>query len=121
MTKVKSPVQIVFGRDMILPINHIEDCRYIRQCRQAQLYKDVIRENSTIIDHYYIVVDQLMTRINSAYKYETLFKVAYEIVHTWKNVTVTLQTVAVTMRVDIRNIRPYNTPIAELFDHLQEV
>ena len=30
-TKEKNPGQLVFGRDMILPIIHVADWRYIRQ------------------------------------------------------------------------------------------
>ena len=35
-TKKKSPGQLVFGRNMILPINHIDNWRYIRQQKQTQ-------------------------------------------------------------------------------------
>ena len=70
---------------MILPINHIVDWRYIRQRKQLQIGKDVIRENTTRIDHYYIVGDELMIITKSLYKYETQFKSLYEIVHTWTN------------------------------------
>ena len=38
-TKGKSPGQTVFDQDMILPINHAADWRYIRQCKQAQIEK----------------------------------------------------------------------------------
>ena len=31
--KDKSPGQLMFGRDMILPIKHVADWRYIRQRR----------------------------------------------------------------------------------------
>ena len=69
MTKYKTPGQLVFGPDTILPINYVADWRFIRQRKQAQIDKDVIRENSTRIDHDYILGDKLMTRTNSAYKY----------------------------------------------------
>ena len=36
-TKGKIPVQLVFSRDIILPINHISDWKYIRQNKQAQI------------------------------------------------------------------------------------
>ena len=62
-----------------------------------------------------------MTRIKPAYKYETLLKGLYEIFHTWINGTSTLQTGAVTTRVNIINIRPYNTPIVEVRNLIQEV
>ena len=40
--KGKSPRQIVFGQEMILPINYAADWRYISQRKQAQIDKDVI-------------------------------------------------------------------------------
>ena len=40
-TKGKIPDQLVFGRDMIPPIDHIADWSYIRQRKQAQTNKDV--------------------------------------------------------------------------------
>ena len=73
-TKVKSPVQLVFGRDMILPINHVADWRYIRQLEQAQIYKYGIHENSTRTVHAYIVVDQVITITISVYTCKTPIK-----------------------------------------------
>ena len=58
---------------MILPINHIENWRLIRQCKQAQIYKDVIRKNSTRIDHNYVIGDWFMVRENNYFN-ETPFK-----------------------------------------------
>ena len=75
--------------------------------------KDVICKNTTRIYHNYRVWDKVMTLTKSAYKYDTPFKVLYEIVQTWKNVTVSVVMGAVTMRINIRNIEPYNTSIVE--------
>ena len=75
--KIKIPGRLVFGRHMILPINHIANWRYIRQRKKSQIDKYVIRENTTRIDHYYRVGDKLMTKTKSAYKYENLFKGPY--------------------------------------------
>ena len=41
------------------------------------------------------------------------FKGLYEIFHTWTNGTVTLRMVAVTMRINISNIKTYNNPNVE--------
>ena len=70
---------MIFGRDMILPIHHIESWRYIRQRKKTQIEKDVIREESTRIDYNYIVGDQVTIRNKSAYKNETHFKRLYGI------------------------------------------
>ena len=106
--KDKSPGQLVFGRYMILPINQVADWRYIRHRKQTQINKGLNRENNTRIDHNYRVGDKVMTKNRSAYKYKTPFRGPYEIVQTLTNGTVTLQTGAVTHRINIRNIKPYN-------------
>ena len=51
--KGKRPGQLVFGGDMILTITHLDSCRYIRQRKQAKIYKEKIHKNSTRIDHDY--------------------------------------------------------------------
>ena len=51
--KDKSLGQSVFGRDMILTINHLADWRYIRQRKQTQINKDIAHENTPRIDHDY--------------------------------------------------------------------
>ena len=112
-TKGKSPSHLVFGRDMILPINHAADLGYICQRKQAQIDKYAIHENTTIIDHYYIVRDKVTTKTKSEYNHKNLFKGLYEICHTWTNVTVTLKTGVVATRINIRNLMPYNNSIIE--------
>ena len=107
-TKYKIPVQIIFGQDIILPINHVSDWRCVRQHKHVQIEKDAIRNNSTRIDHNYRVGDQFMLRNKAAYNYETPFIGTYEIVHKCTNVTVTLQMVSVTSIMNICHIRLYH-------------
>ena len=113
MNKGKITSQLVSGRDMILPINHVADWRYLRQRKQAQIDKDVIFENTTRVNNNYIVKDKVITLTKSVYKYKTPFRGPYEIYHTWTNVTVTLRMGAVKMRINICNIKPYNNQIVE--------
>ena len=98
---------------MILPINHIENWGYIRQRKQSQIGKYVICKNSTRIDHDYNIGDKVMVRINQAYKYKTPFQGPYEIFQIWTNRTVTIQTGAFADRLNIRRIKPYNSPEVE--------
>ena len=112
-TKGKIPCQIDLGRGMILSIYHVADWRYIHKRKQAQINKDVIRGNTTRIDHDYRVGDKSVTINNSAYKYKTPFKVPYEIFQMWTRVAVTLITVTVTHGINIRNIKPYNNTDVE--------
>ena len=62
LTNQKNTGQLVFGQDMILPINHISIWRLIHQRKQAQIDKDVIRENSTRVDYDYRIGDWVMVR-----------------------------------------------------------
>ena len=59
-TKQKSPDKLVFGRGMIVPINHLTNWISIRQRKQAQIDEDVIRENSTKVYHDYRIGDWVM-------------------------------------------------------------
>ena len=70
--------QLVFGKDMILHINHVEGWRYICQRKQTQINKDITRENTTRIYHNYRVGDKVMTNNSSAYKYKTPLRGPYE-------------------------------------------
>ena len=92
----------------------------MRRRKQAQIENDITRENTTIDYYNYRVVDQVMIKYKSAYKYENLLKVPYEKFQTFTNRTVTLQTGAVTARIDIRQIKPYHTPNTEQRDPLYE-
>ena len=85
-----------------------------------QIEKDVIRKNSTRIDYNYIVGYQVMIRNKAAYKYETPFKDLYEIFQMWTNGTVTLWMGAVTTRINIHRIKPYNNIDVEWLSPLQE-
>ena len=105
--KVYSAGQLVFGRDMIIPIKHMMDWELIRQRNQTQINKDNIRENRKRLDHGYKVRDKVMLNNHAVYKYGTLFKVPFVIKRCWTNVTVTLQYGSTKIRHNIRWIKPY--------------
>ena len=67
-TKEKIPGQLLFGRDMILPINQVADWRYISQRKKTQINKELAHENTSRIYHDYRVGDKVMTKMRSAYK-----------------------------------------------------
>ena len=64
--KDKSLGQLVFGIDMILPIDHVADWRKIWQRKQKQINKYINLENTTIINDKYRVGDKVTTNIRSA-------------------------------------------------------
>ena len=69
MQKGYSPGQLIFGRDMILPIKYTVDWELICQQNKTQINKDNIRENRKRVDHDYKVIEKVMISNNSAYKY----------------------------------------------------
>ena len=73
-TKQKSPGQLVFGRAMILPIDHIVNWRYMLQRKQAQPEKGVIRVNSIRINYDFNIGYKIIVRRNQVYKYKTAFQ-----------------------------------------------
>ena len=62
-----------------------------------------------------------MVRRNQAYKYRTPFQGPYEIIQTWTNGTVTIKTGAVTSKLNIRRIKPYNNSEVEEAIHLRRI
>ena len=89
--KCYSPVQLIFGCDMIIPIDHKVDWEIIRQRNQAQINKDNIRENNKRVHHKYKVGYKVMLDNNFAYIYKTPYKVSFVITKCWTNGMVPLQ------------------------------
>ena len=66
MLKGYIPVQLVFGRNMIIPIKNNADWELIRQRNHSQINKDNIRENNKIVDHDYKDIDKSMLNNHAA-------------------------------------------------------
>ena len=49
--KVYIPYQIVFSRDMIIPIKHIVNWKSIRQRNQTQINYDNVSKNTSRLEH----------------------------------------------------------------------
>jgi hypothetical protein len=102
-----SPGQLVFGRDMILNIQHKANWTAIRSRKQAVIKKNNMRENSKRIDYTYQPGEQVLVRRNSPYKYERPYDGPYKVLQVNTNGTVRLQMGAVSDVVNIRRIHPY--------------
>ena len=100
LNKQKTLGQLVLGQGVISPINHIANWVYRRQRKQSQIGIVIICEKSTRIDYDYNIGYKFMVRRNQAYKYKTQFQGLYEIIQMWTNGTVTIQTGAVTARLN---------------------
>ena len=64
---------------MISPIKYKVDWGSMRQQKKMHMNKDNIRKNSEISDHEYKVKDTFMIADNDAFKYETPYKVLFDI------------------------------------------
>jgi hypothetical protein len=97
----------VFGRDMILNIEHKANWEYIRARKQALINKNNLRENSKRKHHTYQKGELVMLRIGSENKYERPYGGPHRILRVNKNGTVKLQIGAVTDTLTIRRLHPY--------------
>ena len=98
--------QFVFGCNMIIPIKHMVDWELIHQQKQTQINKYHIKKNSKRFYHAYKIVDKVMLNNNSALKYETPYKVPFDITQCWTNGMVTLKYGVTKIRYNICLIKP---------------
>ena len=103
------PGQLVFGRDMILNIQHKADWTAIKAQKQQLIHKNNQIENSKCIPYTYRVGDLVMLENHRANKYEQPYKGPYMIHRVNTNGTVHLQMDSVMDTVNIRHIHPYKT------------
>ena len=104
-----SPVQLIFGRDMILRIKYTVDWDLIRQKKQTQTNKDNIRKNRNRVDHDYNDGDKVMLTNHTEYKYETPFKGPFAITLCFTNGMVSLQYGATKNTYNIHRMNSYKS------------
>jgi hypothetical protein len=105
-----TPGQLVFGRDMILNVQHQADWTAIKRRKQELIRKNNIIENSKRIPYLYRVGDRVLLENHRANKYETPYLGPYEVAQVNTNGTVRLRMGAVTDTVNIRRIHPFRMP-----------
>jgi hypothetical protein len=104
-----SPGQLVFGRDMILPIRFKVQWAEIRQRRQTEMNRNHMRENNKRIDHTFKVGDRILltdSRANRP-KLDAPRKGPFAVVQVFTNGTLRIRRGAVTERVNIRRVKPF--------------
>jgi transposase InsO family protein len=109
-TLQKSPGQLVFGRDMILNIQHKANWEIIRNRKQKIINQNNRRENSHRVPHQYKQGDLVLLERGTENKYEAPFSGPYPILKVNDNGTVRLQVKKVTDNYNIRRIKPYLQP-----------
>jgi hypothetical protein len=102
-----TPGQLVFQRDMILPIEHIADWQMIKHRKQQLINKNNERENAKRINYDYKVGDRVLIYTPDPNKMEQPREGPYPVIQVHTNGTVTLQKGLVTQRYNIRQIVPF--------------
>ena len=105
-----TPAQLVFGRDMILPISMQANWARIREKRQDEMIRNNIRENRGRVAHKYRKRDKVLLRNEGILrKLSSPRDGPYKITRVYNNGTVRLKKGAVSERVNIRRITPYSS------------
>ena len=106
-TLQSTPGQLVFGRDMIFPIEHVADWQLIKNRKQSLINKNNEKENAKRVDYDYKIGDSVLIYAPNPTKMEQPREGPYSIVQVHANGTVTLQKGPVTQRYNIRQIVPF--------------
>jgi hypothetical protein len=109
-TTLKStPGQLVFGRDMVLPIKFMADWGAIEQQRQKEMGHNNRRENASRISHDYKVGDKLLLKKPDKHlrKLEASRTGPHTVTAIYTNGTLRIQKGTVNERVNIRRLFPY--------------
>ena len=107
-TMQATPGQLVFGRDMVLPIKYKVDWVRLRMMRQQQMTRDNARENKTRIHHEYAPGDQcLLQKPGILPKLDAPRTGLHNVKKVYSNGTVEIERLPVTERVNIRRLKPF--------------
>jgi hypothetical protein len=103
-----TPGQLVFGRDMVLPIQFQADWAQIKLKKQERIDKSNEQENSTRLDHDYQVGDKILLAKPGIIRKMTQPRTGpFEIIKVHTNGTVRIRRGNITEQVNIRRIAPY--------------
>ena len=105
-----TPGQLVFGRDMILPIQFKTDWARIANQKQRSINDSNKRENAKRIAHKYKVHDKvLLEKPGKVPKMSRPRIGPYVVTKVFTNGTLNIRKGAVTQRVNIRRVTPYHS------------
>jgi hypothetical protein len=105
-----TPGQLVFGRDMVLNVQHLTDWTAIKAHKQQIIHKNSQIESLKCIPHHYQIGDLVMFENNRANKYEQPYSRQYHMIQVNTNGTVHLKINAVMDTGNICCIHPFKTP-----------
>ena len=104
-----TPAQLVYGRDILLPVRFQADWAQIRARRQVVINRNNKRENNKRIAHDYKVGDLvLLEKPGILPKMSVPRTGPFKVVQVHTNGTVTIKRNAVTERINIWSLTPYH-------------
>jgi transposase InsO family protein len=105
-----TPAQLVFGRDMILPIKFKADWAAIHERRRQEVQRNNANENDKRLPHKYRVGDQVSkTRPGLQPKLSSKRDGPYDVVAVYNNGTIRIRRGAIEERLNIRRVTPFKT------------
>ena len=103
-----TPAQLVYQRDMLLPIQHIADWALINERKQNEMNKNNERENRKRIRHTYSVGDKVLLEIPTKQrKHRQQRDGPYTIERVNTNGTIRIRRKNVSDLVNIRHVTPF--------------
>ena len=103
-----TPAQLVYGRDMILPLTFKANWSAIRQRRQTEINRNNARENRSRIAHTFSVGDKVSKgKPGIIPKLRRKRDGPYEVTAVYDNGTVRIRHGAIEERLSIRRVYPY--------------
>lgn len=105
-----TPMQLVFGHDAILNIQHIADWKYIQSRKQNEINQNNLNENRKRSNYTYQLNEYVLMKNEWSSKYGTTsYKGPYRIVKINDNGTVQIRMDNMLDTYNICSIKPYNT------------
>ena len=103
-----TPAQLLYGHEMILPVQFITDWALIAQCKQEDIHKSTARKNKMHISYAYNIGDKVFLDISGIkQKMSATQEGTYMVPEVYKNGTVHIQHGIFLQRVNICRIIPY--------------
>lgn len=103
-----TPSQLVFGRDMIQPLQYISEWDLILKNKQKVINDSNKRENSKRVDYDYVVGQKvLLLNTDIQRKLDSPTLGPYDIIQVHANGNVSIMRGSIIERVNIRRIRPF--------------
>ena len=102
-----TPVQAVFGRDMLFNLPSVVDWQVVTAAKQLQVDIDNVREKSKRVTHYYAIGNRVYLEMTDIYrKLDYKKQVTYRITEVFTNVTVRSQRGQFNEHINIRELKP---------------